>query len=109
MAKRKGGFIGQDGINAPDPATGVSASGGDTQVDVSFTPPSDVGGADVTEYRVTDSTGAHTASGSASPVTVTGLTNGTYGRSIRLGGLLLVMRAIQRHPLHPEACLEEVV
>ena len=77
MAKRTGGFIGQDGINAPDPATGVSASGGDTQVDVSFTSPSDVGGADVTEYRVTDSTGAHTASGSASPVTVSGLSNGT--------------------------------
>ena len=77
MSKRTGGFIGQDGLNAPDPATGVSASGGNTQVDVSFTSPSDVGGAAVTEYRVTDSTGAHTASGSASPVTVTGLTNGT--------------------------------
>jgi hypothetical protein len=77
MAKRTGGFIGQDGINAPDQATGVTGTAGDTQVDVSFTSPSDVGGADVTEYRVTDSTGAHTASGSASPVTVTGLTNGT--------------------------------
>ena len=76
MAKRTGGFIGQDGINAPDPATEVTGTAGDTQVDVSFTSPSDVGGADVTEYRVTDSTGAHTASGSASPVTVTGLTNG---------------------------------
>ena len=77
MAKRTGGFIGQDGINAPDPATGVTGTAGDTQVDVSFTSPSDVGGAAITEYRVTDSTGAHTASGSASPITVTGLTNGT--------------------------------
>ena len=77
MAKRTGGFIGQDGINAPDPATGVTGTAGDTQVDVSFTSPSDVGGAAVTEYRVTDSTGAYTASGSASPVTITGLTNGT--------------------------------
>jgi|11_taG_2_1085331.scaffolds.fasta_scaffold13917_3 hypothetical protein len=77
MAKGKGGFIGQDGLNAPDPVTGVSASGGDTQATVSFTAPSDVGGADVTEYRVTDSTGAFGASGSASPITVTGLTNGT--------------------------------
>lgn len=77
MAKRTGGFIGQDGLNAPDPATGVSASGGDGQATVSFTAPSDVGGADVTEYRVTDSTGAFGASGSASPITVTGLTNGT--------------------------------
>lgn len=77
MAKRTGGFIGQDGINAPDPATGVTGTAGDEQVDVSFTSPSDVGGADVTEYRVTDSTGAHGATGSSSPITVTGLTNGT--------------------------------
>ena len=77
MAKRVGGFIGQDGINAPDQATGVTGTAGDEQVDVSFTSPSDVGGADITGYRVTDSTGAFGASGSASPITVTGLTNGT--------------------------------
>jgi len=77
MAKRTGGFIGQDGINAPDPATGVEASAGDEQASVSFTSPSDVGGADITEYRVTDSTGAFGATGSASPITVSGLTNGT--------------------------------
>jgi len=76
MAKRTGGFIGQDGINAPDQATGVSASGGDTQATVSFTSPSDVGGADVTGYRVQSNDGIG-ASGSASPITVTGLTNGT--------------------------------
>ena len=40
MANGKGGFIGQDGLNAPDPATGVSASGGDAQATVSFTAPS---------------------------------------------------------------------
>jgi len=77
MAKRTGGFIGQDGINAPDPATGVTGTAGNAQVEVSFTSPSDVGGAAVTEYRVTDSTGVFGASGSASPVTVTGLSNGT--------------------------------
>ena len=77
MAKRTGGFIGQDGINAPDQATGVSASGGNTQATVSFTAPSNVGGAAVTSYRVTDTTGAFGASGSTSPVNVTGLTNGT--------------------------------
>ena len=76
MAKGKGGFIGQDGLNAPDPATGVSASGGDTQATVSFTSPSDVGGAAVTGYRVQSNDGIG-ASGSASPITVTGLTNGT--------------------------------
>lgn len=76
MAKRTGGFIGQDGINAPDPATGVEGTAGDTQVDVSFTSPSDVGGADITGYRVQSNDGIG-ASGSSSPITVTGLTNGT--------------------------------
>ena len=77
MAKRTGGFIGQDGINAPDQATGVTGTAGDEQVNVSFTSPSDVGGAAITEYRVTDSTGDFGATGSASPITVSGLTNGT--------------------------------
>jgi len=76
MAKRTGGFIGQDGINAPDQATGVSASGGDTQATVSFTSPSDVGGAAITGYRVQSNDGIG-ASGSASPITVSGLSNGT--------------------------------
>ena len=76
MAKRTGGFIGQDGINAPDPATGVTGTAGDEQVDVSFTSPSDVGGAAITGYRVQSNDGIG-ASGSASPVTVTGLSNGT--------------------------------
>jgi hypothetical protein len=77
MAKGRGGFIGQDGLNAPDSPTGVSGTGGNTQVDVSFTAPTDVGGSAITGYRVTDSTGSHGASGSSSPITVTGLTNDT--------------------------------
>ena len=76
MAKGKGGFIGQDGLNAPDPATGVSASAGDTSVSVAFTAPTDVGGSAVTGYRVQSNDGIG-ASGSASPITVSGLTNGT--------------------------------
>ena len=75
MAKR-GGFIGQDGINAPDPATGVTGTAGDGQVEVSFTTPSDQGGADITGYRVQSNDGIG-ASGSSSPITVSGLTNGT--------------------------------
>lgn len=31
MSKRIGGFINQDGLNAPDEATGVSASAGNTE------------------------------------------------------------------------------
>jgi len=57
MSNGKGGFIGQDGLNAPDPATGVSASGGDTQATVSFTAPSDVGGAAITGYSVQSNNG----------------------------------------------------
>jgi len=62
MAKRTGGFIGQDGLNAPDQATGVSASGGDTQATVSFTAPSDVGGAAITGYSVQSNNGDGTFS-----------------------------------------------
>ena len=60
MAKGKGGFIGQDGLNAPDQATGVSASGGDKQATVSFTAPSDVGGAAITGYSVQSADGSGT-------------------------------------------------
>jgi hypothetical protein len=76
MAKRTGGFIGQDGINAPDQATGVSGAAGEAQVTVSFTAPTDVGGSAITGYRVQSNDGIG-ASGSASPITVSGLTNGT--------------------------------
>ena len=58
MAKGKGGFIGQDGLNAPDAPTGVSGTAGDKQVTVSFTSPSDVGGSAITGYNVTGSNGA---------------------------------------------------
>ena len=59
MSKRTGGFIGQDGINAPDQATEVSAEslGISSQVNVSFTAPSDVGGAAVTGYSVQSNNG----------------------------------------------------
>jgi hypothetical protein len=76
MATNDGGFIGQDGLNAPDSPTGVSATAGDAQADVSFTAPSDVGGSAITGYRAQSNDGIG-ASGSSSPITVTGLTNGT--------------------------------
>lgn len=76
MAKGRGGFIGQDGLNAPDSPTGVSASAGNTQATVSFTAPTDVGGSAITGYRAQSNDGIG-ASGSSSPITVTGLTNGT--------------------------------
>ena len=57
MAKGKGGFLGQDGLNAPDQATGVTATAGDTQATVSFTAPSDVGGSAITGYHVQSNNG----------------------------------------------------
>ena len=59
MAKGKGGFIGQDGLNAPDAPTGVSGTAGDTQVTVSWTAPSDVGGSAITGYSVVGSDGSN--------------------------------------------------
>ena len=65
----------------PDAPTGVAATAGDSSASVSFAAPSDEG-SDITGYTVTatDSTtpadGGQTASGSSSPITVTGLTNG---------------------------------
>ncbi|MGI2172392.1 Ig-like domain-containing protein [Shewanella sp. MF05960] len=60
--------------NAP---TISSATAGDSEATVSFTAPSNTGGSAITGYTVTSSPGGLTATGSASPLTVTGLTNGT--------------------------------
>lgn len=54
-----------------------SVTAGNAQASISFTPPADNGGAAITGYTVTSSPGGHTASGSASPLVVSGLTNGT--------------------------------
>jgi hypothetical protein len=63
---------------APGAPTGVSASAGDQQATVSFTAPTFQGvPPNITQYRVTSNPGAVTETGSASPITVTGLSNGT--------------------------------
>ncbi|MDD5439126.1 MAG: fibronectin type III domain-containing protein, partial [Candidatus Omnitrophica bacterium] len=61
----------------PDAPTAVSAVQGNTQATVSFTAPASNGGSPILTYLVTSSPGGITASGAASPITVTGLTNGT--------------------------------
>jgi hypothetical protein len=61
---------------APGAPTGVTATFGDAKAVVSFTPPPD-GGSPITSYTVTSVPGGITASGTRSPITVTGLTNGT--------------------------------
>ncbi len=54
-----------------------SATAGDEQATISFTAPASNGGAPITGYTVTSSPGNVTATGAASPITVTGLSNGT--------------------------------
>ncbi len=62
---------------APGAPTAVSAIAGNASATVSFTAPANNGGAAITRYTVTSSPGGFTASGAASPINVTGLTNGT--------------------------------
>lgn len=57
--------------------TSVVATGGNAQASVAFTAPNDNGGFTITGYTVTASPGGITATGSSSPIVVTGLTNGT--------------------------------
>lgn len=63
-------------VDVPGAPGSVSATAGDTQAAVSFTAPGGDGGSAVIDYLVTSS-GGQTATCSASPCTVTGLTNGT--------------------------------
>ncbi|WP_182667737.1 putative Ig domain-containing protein [Marilutibacter penaei] len=56
-----------------------TATAGDGEATVTFTPPASNGGAAITSYTVISSPGAILATGAGSPLTVTGLTNGeTY-------------------------------
>lgn len=57
--------------------TNVQATGGNAQATITFNAPADNGGLTITSYTVTASPGGNTASGSSSPITITGLTNGT--------------------------------
>ncbi|EET89493.1 Fibronectin type III domain protein [Clostridium carboxidivorans P7] len=61
----------------PGSPTGVSATAGDGQATVSFTGPASDGGSGITVYTVTSNPGNITGTGSASPITVSGLSNGT--------------------------------
>jgi hypothetical protein len=57
--------------------TDILVTPGDTQASVAFTAPSNNGGSAITNYIVTANPGALTAQGTSSPITVTGLVNGT--------------------------------
>ena len=76
MSNGRGGFIGTDGLDAPDPPTGVSASAGETAISISFTAPTDVGTSAITGFVATADDGSG-ATGTSSPITISSLTNGT--------------------------------
>ncbi|MGI2854485.1 Ig-like domain-containing protein [Shewanella algae] len=66
-------------INAvvPGAPTSVNAVASDASATVSFSAPASTGGAAISSYTVTSSPGGFTASGTGSPLTVSGLSNGT--------------------------------
>ena len=73
----KGGLIGGfDQLRAPNAPTIGEATAGDQQLSVAFTEPVNFGDVNITNFTVTVD-GAGGATGITSPITVTGLTNGT--------------------------------
>lgn len=75
----KGGFITAtyNGVLAPDAPTIGTAAIGSGSSSVSFTAPANVGGSAITGYTAVSSPGGLVGTGTASPITVSGLTNGT--------------------------------
>jgi hypothetical protein len=71
-------LIGSAGARVPGAPTSVSATGGSGSASVSFTAPADNGGTAITQYTVTSNTGGYSATGSSSPITVSGIADGTY-------------------------------
>ncbi len=61
----------------PGAPTIGTATRGNGEVTVTFTAPASNGGSAITTYTVSSNTGGFTAAGGSSPITVTGLSNGT--------------------------------
>ncbi len=61
----------------PGPPTSVVATAGNATASVAFVAPANNGGSVITGYTVTSSPGGIIATGTSSPINVTGLTNGT--------------------------------
>lgn len=71
------GIILSGGPNLPGIPTIGTATKGNGQATVTFTAPSWDGGSAITSYTVVSSPGGVTATGSSSPITISGLSNGT--------------------------------
>ncbi|MFD7525624.1 S-layer homology domain-containing protein, partial [Paenibacillus chitinolyticus] len=82
-AGNSGGLSGESNQAKATPATvpaaptNVSAVAGNGEATVTFTAPADNGGSPITGYEVTASSGKVVVTGAASPIVITGLTNGT--------------------------------
>jgi hypothetical protein len=83
MSRRyQAGFIfpGYDPLEVPDAPTIGTATAGNEQISITFTAPADTGGGAITAYNAVAITGGATVAtgtNTASPITVTGLINGT--------------------------------
>jgi len=81
MANKNGGFIGTDGLDAPDPPTAVTPTADVLSVSVAFTAPTDTGTSAITGFVAqvsTDGTdySAGSNTGTSSPIVVSSLTAG---------------------------------
>jgi hypothetical protein len=70
-------FLAVSGNTTPDAPTIGTATAGNTQATITFSAPASDGGSTITGYTVTSNPGGFTGTGASSPITVTGLTNGT--------------------------------
>ncbi len=82
MANKNGGFIGTDGLDAPDPPTAVTPTAGDQQLSIAFTAPTDTGTSAITGFVAQvassgDNYSAGSNTGSSSPIVISSLSNGT--------------------------------
>ena len=82
MANRNGGFIGTDGLDAPDPPTAVTPTAGNEQLSIAFTAPTDTGTSAITGFVAQvassgDNYSAGSNTGSSSPIVISSLSNGT--------------------------------
>ena len=80
MANKNGGFIGTDGLDAPDPPTAITPTVGVGTVSIAFTAPTDAGTSAITGFVAqvsTDGTDYSTGSntGTSSPIVVSDLSS----------------------------------
>ena len=80
MSKRyQGGVLGVgfNPLQAPNAPTIGTATGGNTSASVAFTAPANVGGSAITQYTTRSTPGNFAGAAAGSPITVSGLSNGT--------------------------------